>query len=267
MANYYRRVSGVGPHHRKQSTDTQESTSTPPAHRTATYSEMHNLRKRTQRAMIEKHGIQPVRLWHAALRLLILVRHTMLREASESTDSPVRGQGRASDSPTASEGPNWPSLQPMTPHPASTYASKLRFERTRGSPVLSILEDARNPTTPAVLKPVQHHRTSSTQSTPQAVADVTGTATVTPVSELTGAIRMDTPQSQPRMIGPLPEKAWVRVLVLLADPHRVLAEKHVEGVVAYAEDRRTLGLERELVGKSRSVRIWKVLELMGCLMY
>ncbi|KAL9090646.1 MAG: hypothetical protein Q9159_001893 [Coniocarpon cinnabarinum] len=154
--------------------------------------------------------------------------------------------------------------------PAPTYASTLRFERTRGAPVLSVVTDTRTPSSPpTVLKPKDHHRRagSSGRTSPPSTQDapVSGSAVATPAKELKGAILMD--DDSPRMIGPLPEQAWIRVLVYMIGVESVLKDVHLDSIMKYACDRSTLAKEREYLGKSDSVQKWKVLEQMGCLMY
>lgn len=94
---------------------------------------------------------------------------------------------------------------------------------------------------------------------------MSGSATLSQEPILKGAISMA--NNEPRMVGPFPERAWVRVLIFLADAQDVFTDKHIESILTYACDRRTLEAERERMGSSDSVQKWKVLEQMGCLMY
>ena len=161
--------------------------------------------------------------------------------------------------------------QPLeTALPQPTYASKLRIDRVRGSPVLSILGDSRDPPTiPAVLRPEESQikASASAQESPPPRSEpaVSGSATLAQATgEKEATIEADDAR---RMIGPFPEQVWARILVFLTDGEYVLADKHVETIMRYACDRRTLESEEELVGKSDSVQKWKVLEQMECLMY
>ncbi|KAL9057932.1 MAG: hypothetical protein Q9162_002059 [Coniocarpon cinnabarinum] len=266
------RASGAAPNRRRLSSGSPEINSLPPLHRTSSFADLRNVRRRVQRSIIEAYGVQSVTLWHAALRLLPLVRQTMLWDHPDES-ALSQEVGEVDPPPPGPPRPATPvdTLQATVAlQPAPTYASTLRFERTRGAPVLSVVTDTRTPSSPpTVLKPKDHHRRagSSGRTSPPSTQDapVSGSAVATPAKELKGAILMD--DDSPRMIGPLPEQAWIRVLVYMIGVESVLKDVHLDSIMKYACDRSTLAKEREYLGKSDSVQKWKVLEQMGCLMY
>jgi hypothetical protein len=65
----------------------------------------------------------------------------------------------------------------------------------------------------------------------------------------------------------LPENVWIRILRCVADPEDLLSKRQCESIIAWAEDLTTLQKEREVVGKLRSLQLWRVLDGLGCLAY
>jgi hypothetical protein len=72
---------------------------------------------------------------------------------------------------------------------------------------------------------------------------------------------------EPVMIGPLPEMAWAKILLMVADEMGVLSEQQRRMIMKYARDRRSLDGEKESRGKAESVQVWRCLEGMGGLEY
>lgn len=68
-------------------------------------------------------------------------------------------------------------------------------------------------------------------------------------------------------IGGLPVIAWTNIIRQICDPDHVLNDKHVNGIMTWGRDKRTLAMEVEVLGKPESVQIWRVLEGMRCLSY
>lgn len=77
----------------------------------------------------------------------------------------------------------------------------------------------------------------------------------------------DRDDRDPGLAGNLPKRVWQRIVAFAAVAHDILSEEQQKSVVQYAQDRRTLVAEMEVLGKPESVQIWRTLEGMGCLAY
>lgn len=78
----------------------------------------------------------------------------------------------------------------------------------------------------------------------------------------------DVPEKVPKELpGNLPGEVWIRIITLVTDPKGVLSEQQRKNIVAWAKTSESLERERDLVGKLRSVQIWRVLEALECLSY
>ena len=60
---------------------------------------------------------------------------------------------------------------------------------------------------------------------------------------------------------------WAYIIALATESVGIVARQQQEAVVKWAMDRGTLKKEQEILGKSESAQIWKVLESTGCLAY
>lgn len=67
--------------------------------------------------------------------------------------------------------------------------------------------------------------------------------------------------------GGLHPHLWRRVIVQTAIDGGVLSPAQVDNVLAYGEERGTLRIEMEAMGKKESVQLWGILDRMGCLEY
>jgi len=57
----------------------------------------------------------------------------------------------------------------------------------------------------------------------------------------------------------------MKVLLLCADPGKVLSERQVINIIHWAADRTTLAKEGEWAGKLSHVQMWKLLDVLSSL--
>ena len=69
------------------------------------------------------------------------------------------------------------------------------------------------------------------------------------------------------LLGGLGPDNWAYIIALATESVGIVARQQQEAVVKWAMDRGTLEKEQEILGKSESAQIWKVLESTGCLAY
>ena len=242
---------------RKMSNSSEASGKPPINHHHATAEELESLRRKIQRSIIEELGPLNIEMWAAALRLLALVRRTMITSRPTIVVFPSHSDTSLEESLDQRQKPFL--YQSIT---QATYASKLiPHTKQKAPPASDIIGVSDTSSTPRVRKysPRRGHRSSgsgSSQSTSQRT-------TIHEPGRFRGAFEI----TEPDLIGPLPVRAWEIVLGTLADPRGVLSEHQRRQVFAWGRDRGTLATEAEGLGKPASVQIWRVLEGMGCLAY
>lgn len=87
---------------------------------------------------------------------------------------------------------------------------------------------------------------------------------VTFISKIKGGKHLDAYHSYERE---LPVFIWKRIFAYASDAHGVLSDGQQDAVISFARDRVNLKSENQLLYKQKSVQIWSVLELVGCLTY
>lgn len=218
----------------------------------ATAEELESLRRKIQRSIIEELGPVNIQMWRAALKLLALVRRTMITIRPVIIVSPPKADESLDRRPKAS----YQSIK------YSTYASKLILPTVqKAAPASAVNGVSATASTPHVMGcPTRRgHRSSGSCSSDS----MSQRATI----HEAGRFREAPGEARPELIGPLPARAWEMLLGTLADPRRVLSEHQRKQVFIWGRDRRTLATEAEGLGKPTSVQIWRVLEGMGCLAY
>lgn len=239
-------------------------------------------RKKLQRTTIEEYPRSEVELWASALRMLALVREYLVRSSlSSEARTEDWERERRSNSGT-------PPTEHSTPDRRSdkaegiykdqerrendrhktqeSYSSKLVVDvRLANGEALSTVEAAPRPVSPQIFRRpgLRNTAISSPASSSVAASDSPSPGR----GRLAGGVHRCKVPRPPEMVGKLPIGAWASTLRMLADPKGVLSERQIEAIVKYGRQKETLLAERELLGKTRGVQIWWVLESMGCLTY
>jgi hypothetical protein len=245
--------------------------------------ELERARSKIQGVILRESGPHSVTLWTTALKMLVLARLIMF----DPNAGPYEGQPRLSRrrditpvfgsaspfttfagqhgghsppvTPTrrpanvlgcpATDTQTWPSIgsghlarpqgqdrfsPPVWGLSAATRFPKLELE-------LATIPDAEELVVPRLTKPVE---------APPSPAPSEGFL----------AVGFDLP-------GNLPQNLWRNIIAMAADPDELLSTKQQRNIFNWAKTRDTLERERELIGKLRSLQIWRVLDGMECLAY
>ena len=211
-----------------------------------TSGELDRARSRIQGDTLREVGPNSNDLWIKALEMLALARLLLLRPRGytsearhDDLDHNVEQRLPAQHScAIKAAAPRLPALIPLaTASPNQTI--KLRHSRRRKeSTVLSDL--TMTPTdSPAVIITAPVTRTTMNHDKPYR-------------SDLLGGLRLED---------------WAYIIALATESGGIVASQQREAVVKWAMDRGTLEKEQEILGKSESAQIWKVLESTGCLAY
>lgn len=276
-----RRTSGASTHIRRVSdiSSAQEPIGRSPAQNITSAHELDSLRKRIQRSTIEDFGVTKIQLWRNAIRLLCLVRRTMTDggwDTAKLANSPTTYAMAVSDQVAEQGRPIYTNMSGLSlddheefPKPPTLT---LRVPAPTYAATLTVSKDGKHRAERALPRgPAQVLLGSKSRGRKDSlVADRTmrtepGIASRTLGCHERALERMTVPT--PRMVGPLPVQAWHEVLSLLADPECALSGRQRRSVIKYGQDRRTLMVEIDVLGKSRGTQVWLVLDRMGCLMY
>ena len=204
--------------------------------------DLEGIRKKLQRALIEESGVQSVKLWQTAFKLLTFVRPIMI------AGSPAKPQ--TSTQPTRR--PRLESMhQPTRPPFAPEYGSEF--------PSLTDVY-GRHEVYPTIMPTIVQPGSSPSQST--SVQDHANPWAETEHDETEENIF-----SEQRMIGRFPAKIWTNILAKLVNPEKTLSSHQVNAIVAYGQNRATLASEIEELRHPDSTQIWKILSAMECLIY
>ena len=210
-------------------------------------SELDRARSRIQSNVLKECGPNCVELWSASLKMLNIARHILLEKR--------RSQSQGGNF-------NLENNSPTETKARTTYASKLMVGNpVPGEPILAITGVSNEPTTPTIM----HTRKLSTVATATSRRHLHS-----PRSGLeTKPIKLviDTSPEQSQMPFGLPEPLWRRIIALASDATSVVSTTQQYSILHWARDRNTLCREREMLGKSESAQIWRVLEGLGCLSY
>ena len=241
--------------------------------------ELERARSKIQGVILRESGPHSVALWTAALKMLVLARLIMF----DPNAGPYEGQSRLSrrrditpvfgsasvanqhggHSPpvTPTRGPanvleysitdsqTWPSM-------GSGHPTRLHNQDRFSPPVWGLSGAARFPKLELELATIP-------DAEELVVPNLTkpGEAPPSPApSEGFLAVGSD-------FLGNLPKDLWKKIIAMAADPNELLSTKQQRNVFNWAKTRDTLERERELVGKLRSLQIWRVLDGMECLAY
>lgn len=221
--------------------------------------ELDALRRKIQRGMIENQGYRSVDIWMTALKMLPPAR-VMFVETEYPINFPPLGQGNVTPEASPERQVNSSTPRRTT---AKTYASTLTFDLSRREPGFFITGESQRPVTPQVLRRHQRQNGSSAGSESRHNSSTPSSRARAP--SLKGVIGIDRPD--PKVVNGWPVRVLRQILVEMADPDRLLSNAQIDAVIAYAGDRATLGDEIGSRGKTDSIRIWRILEAIGCLVY
>ncbi len=212
--------------------------------------ELDRARSRIQGSALRDGGPHCIELWSASLKMLSIARQILSDERKgRSEDQITRDDGISSD--------------PAVPSKAeATYASKLMIDTSvSGEPILAITGVSTSPTTPTILR----NRNGSTVITPASsrhTPSLDNSLQISPIS-----LVINTSSDESELPYGLPGALWRRIITEASGAMGVVSDEQQKSIMAWARNRSTLGREREVLGKSESGQIWRVLDGMGCLSY
>ncbi|KAL9122230.1 MAG: hypothetical protein Q9187_001211 [Circinaria calcarea] len=103
------------------------------------------------------------------------------------------------------------------------------------------------------------------------LSDLTMTPTASPAVIIAAPVTPTTMNHarlyRSNLLGGLYPENWAYIIALGTESGGIVAGPQREAIVKWAMDRGTLEKEQEILGKSESAQIWKVLESTGCLAY
>ncbi|KAI9688404.1 MAG: hypothetical protein M1822_001353 [Bathelium mastoideum] len=291
-----RRASSGSPHKRRASGFSTHSS----GESGQSTSELDSKRYKVQRTTIEEIGAHQVQLWSASLIMLVKAR-AILFGTGPRFDSPISNESssnvtietpvrRASIASSASPSPlvvpyNTPThlstsylMAGSASSPsdsASTVTDVTNGKSPPKAPTFKFIRPRRSSTSS---RPLQHSNLSTeiTQADIATEADGEETSVSTRDTCLGDQKqRMERLAEQQGTDGyrdsnlprGLPLQLWQSILAQAADAGRLLNKEQQASVVRWAQDPATLAEESRMLGKSRSMQIWKVLDGVGCLAY
>ncbi|KAF2841830.1 hypothetical protein M501DRAFT_1013218 [Patellaria atrata CBS 101060] len=206
----------------------------------ATEEQLVSVRKRIERIMMAEGQLSEVQLWRSSLRLLVLSR-VMFAKIGPTPKSTSGG--------------------------VSTYASDLVVAPSPSStPIFAITSTSNQPTYASVTEygSVTEFNKRKKQPSPTKVGPKGAPVKSTVRAKIvvgSGGI------SDPGLPMQLPMKVWRQIILCAAKGEGVVSEEQQDRIIAYAQDRASLEIERGFANKNDSIRMWRILEAIGCLTY
>ena len=196
---------------------------------------MDTLRKRLQRTTLEKHGVQGVQLWHAAMKVLFASRVILPQVDQENVVS--RGSKFIAEMQIVNAVPGEPVLAVIGESTEPSLPVVTEFDRRPAIPIAS-------------QRSLFHGRVSGAKG----------------IAELSGPIKkpFDRDSRNPK---DFPTWLWKRIIVEYAEGDGILNSQQAENIIEYAKDRSNLREEQQNQAKGESHQLWHVLEQVDCLTY
>ncbi|KAI9678848.1 MAG: hypothetical protein M1817_005908 [Caeruleum heppii] len=200
-------------------------------------SELERVRTKIQGHTLREQGARAVNLWQAALHMLVLGRTVLLPRIGEGADADADAEAGAGGKLKG----------------GASVTARMSSLTTRNP-------EFQTPTTP----PSQQGRAKSSSitttwsSAPSRSSSLDKSAT---------SIMLRGTAGLPPLLGRLSYSTWRRILGRLVEADKFLSEKQQLAILAWASERQTLAKDEEGRGKPEGLKIWRVLEAIGCLSY